>query len=149
MVFLSVRRFQVQGVQRDATVDDIAAALHGVLARHFGVVGPQPLAAARVDGMHHAPRGGDVHDAVHHQRRGFDAAGRFEVVGPRKAQLAHVAGVDLGELAVAGFGVVEAVGRPVGGAGGVAAHGAFIDVAGDGRDVFGRALGRRREGGLT
>jgi hypothetical protein len=41
--------------QRYAAVDHVAAALVAPFLVDLGIVAPQPLAGARVDGMHHAP----------------------------------------------------------------------------------------------
>src|SRR5689334_21925635 len=86
-------------VQRDAAVDDVAARLLAVARRDLGVERPQLLAGARVDRVDHAPRRGDVHDAVDDQRRGLDAALGLEVVGPRQPELLDVLAVDPVELA--------------------------------------------------
>ncbi len=96
-------------VERDATVDDVAASLVADLARDFGVIGPDFLARAYVDCVHHAPRRRDIHDAVDDERRRLDATHRFEIVGPREAEILHVVGIDLAQLAEAGFGIIEAI----------------------------------------
>ena len=99
--------------QRDAAIDDVAAALVALLAIDLRIVGPQPLAGAGVDGMNHAPGRGLVHDAVDDDGRRFDAARRFQRIAPHQAELLDVVGVDLVELGKARFGIIEADGRPV------------------------------------
>ena len=82
-------------IHRHAAVDHIAATLEAIGAVHAGIKAPEALAAAHVNGVHHAPAGADVHDAVHHHRSGFHAAGGFQVVRPGQAQILHVPGVEL------------------------------------------------------
>src|SRR6266403_2396018 len=100
-------------VERDATVDDIAAAFVALLAIYSGIEAPDSLAGPRIDGVHHAPGCSHIHDAVDHDRRRFDAADRFEIVAPHQSEIFDVVGVDLVELAETGLGIVEAGGRPV------------------------------------
>src|SRR6266404_4291613 len=77
-------------VERDATVDDIAAAFVALLAIYSGIEAPDSLAGPRIDG-----------------------ADRFEIVAPHQSEIFDVVRVDLVELAETGLGIVEAVGRPV------------------------------------
>jgi hypothetical protein len=51
-------------------------------------------------------------DAVDNQGRRLDAARRFEIVGPGKAQFLDVRVIGLGKFAAARFGIVEANRRP-------------------------------------
>jgi hypothetical protein len=74
------------------------------LARQVWIVDPQPLARPDVDGVHHAPRGADLYDAVHHHRRGLHPARGLEVVGPPRV------GADAGVVDLAGRGA-GALGR--------------------------------------
>ena len=127
-------------VERDAAVDDIAAGPVAQLARHLRVVGPQALARARIDRMDDAPRGRDIHDAVDNERRGLDAAGGFEVVGPFQAESLDVVGGDLRERAEARLGVVEAVGGPVPRRRRVRADAAAVNLGRHRADTVGRRL---------
>ncbi len=130
-------------VQRHAAIDHIAAALEADRLVDLRVEGPDALAVAGVDGMHHAPRCADVHDAVDHQRRGFHPTRGFEIVGPGQPEVLHVVGIDLREPAEAGFRVVQAVAGPVGCLGGVGFNEGAVDATGDGTDVIGAGhLGR-------
>ena len=137
-------------VDGHAAVDHVAAALVARLARHVGIVDPQPLARADVDGVHHAPRGADVHDAVHHHRRGLHPARGLEVVGPHQAERLDVVRVDLGEPAESRLRVVQAMRRPVARGTRVGADAGVVDLGGRGADALGRDPARPtlREGAL-
>ena len=126
--------------QCHAAVDDVAAPLEAGAAVDLRVIGPDPVAGTGVDGVHNAPRGTDVHDAVHDHRRGLHAARGFEVVRPGQAQVLDVGGIDLIEAAVAGLGIVHAGGGPVGRLGGIGADESAIDSLHGGRGL------RRRVG---
>ena len=126
--------------ERDAAIDDVAAAPIALLAIDLRIVGPEPLAGAGVDGVHHAPRRGLVHDAVDHDRRRLDAAGGFERIAPDQTELLDVVGVDLVQLAEAGFGVVETDGRPVVRRRRVGLDRGAIDCRSNGLDVIRRSL---------
>ena len=97
----------------DAAIDHVAAALVALLAVDLGIEGPEPLAGAGVDGVHHAPRCGLVHDAVDHDRRRLDAAGGFERIAPHQPEFLDIVDIDLVELGKARLGIVETDGRPV------------------------------------
>jgi hypothetical protein len=100
-------------VERHAAVDHVAAALVADRARHLRVEGPQAATGTHVDRVHDAPRRGDIHDTVDHQRRRFNAPFRLEIVGPDEAELADVAGIDLFQATETRLRVIETIGRPV------------------------------------
>src|SRR5262249_49814780 len=77
-----------------SAVDHVAACLDTILARDFGVVGPEQLAGRRVICFHHAPRGRDVHYAVDDQRRSLLPAISIEIGIPGQAELLRVVRVD-------------------------------------------------------
>ena len=114
--------------ERDAAVDHVAAALVAVGAIDLRIERPQALAGARVNRVHDAPGGGDVHDAVDHERRRLDPARGLEVVRPDESEVLDVARVDLPEPAEPRLGVVEPVARPVPGGGGVRSDVRAVDL---------------------
>jgi hypothetical protein len=80
---------------------------------HFGIVFPELLAGARVDGVGHAPRSRRVHHPVDDQRGGLQAAlgGGLEL--PCQAQLVDVGVVDFGERAESLFVIIAAIRQPI------------------------------------
>ncbi len=101
-------------IERDAAVDRVAAHIDQLFARDLGVVGPLERPGLGVIGLHHRPGGGDVEDAIVHQRRGFLPARGIEIGEPGHAELADVLVVDLVERGKALLGPVAAIGQPFG-----------------------------------
>ena len=62
----------------NAAVDRAAATVQAPVPRNFVIEIPELLSGARIERIHFAPRGGDVHHAVDDERRSFLAAGRVE-----------------------------------------------------------------------
>src|SRR4029450_4056470 len=58
-------------IKRNAAIDDVAAASVTLLAIHPWVEAPDSLPGPGIDGVHHAPGCGHIHDAVDHDRCRF------------------------------------------------------------------------------
>jgi hypothetical protein len=86
-----------------------------VVPRCLGVEFPFLGAGAGVESVDNAPRAGEVHDAILHERRGLESVQRLHVDGPCEAQARDGRIVDLFEGAVALLRVRAAVREPVGG----------------------------------
>ena len=100
-------------VDRQASIDDVAAGLGAVRPGDLGIVLPQLLAGPRVDRVHDAPRARRVHHSVDDQRCGFQTTLRFCLVQPGQLQPLHVPGVDLAERTEPGLAEVAAMRQPV------------------------------------
>ena len=100
-------------VERDAAVIDIAARRNAADAGHPGVVVPQLLASPGVERIDLAPRGGDIHHAIDHQRRRLLAASGIEFDEPRGLELRNVVSVDLRQCRKALFVPAAVVDQPV------------------------------------
>src|SRR5438034_1194569 len=123
-----------------AAADDRSAAL-------LVLVTPDLLACPRVKRDRVIERRGEVHDAVHYQRRGLEGADRAAgLVHPARDERSDVLGGDLSRARVAGVAVILAVREPVLGVGvGVREH-----LVGDGGVADRRSLlgvGRHHPGG--
>ena len=73
---------------------------------------PHRPAGERVERPRVVRRPGDEHEAVEHERRRLEAASDASLVDPSRGEPRHIAGVDLGELAVAPAERVAAVHPP-------------------------------------
>src|SRR5262249_19252197 len=97
------------------------AAVHREILRHLlgmdapdlGTERPQRLSADAIDRIDLAVAAREIEHAVHRQRRRLERNLALEVERPGEAELADVAGVDLGELAVAALVIAGAVPGPV------------------------------------
>ena len=74
---------------------------------HLVLVVPELLAGHRVQRIHVVVRGGDVHDAVDHDRRGLHRLQHFGLEHERRLELGHVRGIDLRGRVVARLRVVH------------------------------------------
>ncbi len=97
----------------DAAIDNVAAGVDGPLGRDLGIVRPEFFAGGGFDGEDFAPRGGEVHDAIHNDGCGLITAVTVEVHVPGQGELADVLIVDLLQGAEALFAVGAAVAHPV------------------------------------
>ena len=122
---------------RDAAADDVAAALHAELARHFRIVGPDELAGRGVVRLDHAPRGRDVHHAIDDERRRLLSTIGVEVRIPREAELLRIVRRYLGQRTEALLAVGSPVAQPIRGVAICVVHACGIDV---GRRVRGMRL---------
>src|SRR5690606_27526930 len=77
-------------IERDAAVDYITAGLPADAAIHLRVEVPQLLAGTGVERKHAAPRTRGIQHAIVDQWRGFEAAVRTGIEGPRHAELGDV-----------------------------------------------------------
>ena len=94
-------------------VNHVATALGGILPGYLRVIDPDFFPGARVQGVDHRPGAGDVHHAVHHDRRRLNTPGLFHVIDPANAQVRQGIAVDFGQGGVAGLVVGTAVGEPL------------------------------------
>jgi len=99
--------------ERGAPIDDVAAGFRARLARHLRIELPQESPGLDVEGLELAPGARRVEHAVDFEGRGFLAAVRIEVAGPREAEPGDVRGADFGERAEALLAVIAAIGQPV------------------------------------
>ena len=102
-------------VKGHAAIHNVAADEQRIRARHHRVIGPANLSGLRGDGVHDAPRSGDVEDTVVHQRRCFKTARSTELAAPRETKLAHRMLVDLSYRAETLVVVGAPVHRPTAG----------------------------------
>ena len=82
---------------RNTPVDHVATALGRPLPGNLGIVPPQDVTAAGVEGDDPAPGRGHIHDAVHDNGGRFQAALTVQGRLPGQAHLVHVARVNLCE----------------------------------------------------
>ena len=96
---------------RHAAVDAPAAGAR--LGRRGVLVAPEDAAELRVEGQHGVGRLGDVHDAVHHERRRLEDLQRLRLEDPLQLEAVDVVDGNLVEGRVAVAVVVARVGEPV------------------------------------
>ena len=78
----------------DAAIDHVATRIARRAHIRLRIEAPQLPAAGGIHGIHVPPGARGVHDTVHHNRCGFLAARRGQIILPRKAQPIDVARVD-------------------------------------------------------
>ena len=105
---------QLVAIGGKTAVDDVAAGLDRGLAGNLGVILPQLRARGRVEGLHLAPRGGEVEPAVDDEGRRFLPACGVHVRRPGQAELADIVAVDRVERRIALLGIGAPVTDPVG-----------------------------------
>ena len=97
-----------------ATIDEFAAGVHRLFARHLGILRPQQRTAARVESMHATPAARDVNDAIDNQGRRFSwACVEGQIAMPRELELGDVLRGDLREGTEAVLVLGAAVSHPV------------------------------------
>ncbi len=99
---------------RDAAIGNIAAGIAAPCARHLRIVSPELLAGFRIQRPNLAPRSRDIHYAVRHHGRAFEAARGIGAEFPRHAEVLHRVAVDLRERRKALLGIGASVGKPIG-----------------------------------
>jgi hypothetical protein len=100
--------------ERDAAIGNVAAqAGCRQFPRHLRIVLPQLCAGLRIEGVHLAPRRGDVETAIGHHRGGLVTTALGEIGFPCKAHPAHVVGSDLLQRAVTLFRIVASMRPPL------------------------------------
>src|SRR5207247_9626013 len=104
--------------------DEDTIAQHGYAAVHLPAanidlagqaapIAPELAAGGRVEGDYVRRRLAEIHHAIDHQRRGFDAVGDRHLVYPAQLEILHVLAIDLIELAVPPAFVGAGIGEPV------------------------------------
>ena len=100
-------------INGQSAVDHVATALGGILPGYLRVIDPNLFPGACIQGVDHRPGTGDVHYAVHHDRRRLNTPGLLHVIDPANAQVRQGIAVDFGQGGVAGLVVGTAVGEPL------------------------------------
>ncbi len=149
-VAVECRDIDLVAPERDTAIGHVATGIGAPAARRLRVEGPEQLARRGIQRVDDAPRHGDVHDAVMHQRRRFHRAIRVDVEIPGETEIADIAVVDAGERTEALFVVASAGGQPVTGLG-VRIDDAFAGyharIASGRRESVGRLIIRATAGG--
>ena len=112
---MHVQRVHVEAIaQNRETAVDLAAAVVGADGVPV-VVRPKDAARGGIQSEDVILRTREVHDAIHHQRRGFELLRRAALKEPLGFQFFHIAGVDLIEAAVTPAVVAAGIHQPVAG----------------------------------
>ncbi len=110
---MSIVCFHVQAVARYGhAAIDMAGGVIDQAARNRPRIVPEHFSRLRIEGKR-IVRPGEVHDAVHHDGRRFQHAGRLGVKDPLRLQVGNILRSDLGKTAKAPAGVVAVVRRPI------------------------------------
>ena len=98
---------------RHTAVDDITAGILATRLVDIEVVAPQQGPVTGINGVHLAPRAGDVHDAVDHDGGRLETAVGPGLPCPGQAQVGHGLIIDLLQWAIAIFAIGPAMKHPV------------------------------------
>lgn len=110
---MGVQRGHVQLVAENGEPAVHGVATKGQVVGQFLLIVPELAPRLGVNGKRMVPRGGDVHDALDHQRRAFKSVEHSGLKGPFGHQIFDIRIVDFLKLAETRAAVIPGVHQPV------------------------------------